>query len=72
MKDYSYLPLANISEMEDGDVAIMDSFRYKGRMVQRYGNSLISLNKGLGNSWSGIFNIKSDLECRIILRCNKK
>lgn len=72
MQDYSHLPLVNISEMEDGDVAIMENNRYKGRLVQRHNLDLISINAPYVNRWSGIFGYESSLECRIILKCNKK
>jgi hypothetical protein len=55
----------SVSEMKDGDVAVIvgwgngvtyvGSVVYAGRVVQRYGNNLITLGANEGKSWSNFF-----------------
>ena len=49
----------NVGDMEDGDVGVVISWgtydSYKGKIVQRYGDSLIALGLESGNSWNHCF-----------------
>ena len=51
--------------MKDGDVAIIrewgDCLKYRGRIVQRYKDDLVSLGRGEGASWPGLFARPRDL-----------
>lgn len=54
----------SVLQMKDGDIALITEWstyddiitsRYEGRIVQRYGNSLISIGMNKGCVWSGIW-----------------
>jgi hypothetical protein len=58
-----------VREMSDGQIGIIVSWsgfgNYVGRIVQRYGDTLISLQKPSGNSWSQI-TLEDDCRVRIL------
>lgn len=48
----------HVSEMKDGDIAVIVSWKHvnnKDTIVQRCGDDLISLGKGLSSKWAGVF-----------------
>lgn len=56
--------------MLDGQVGIItnweDSPQYVGRIVQRHGDDLITINAPKGNSWPRLFHNEMDMpECRV-------
>lgn len=49
----------NVSKMKDGDIAIIRNwliYSFKGAIVQRYGNDLITLGSPRVNGWKNYFN----------------
>ena len=51
----------HVSEMEDGDIAIITKWEvknYVGRVVQRYKNYLLTLGEDSGSGWGKFFNNK--------------
>ena len=47
-----------LKSMKDGDIAIITCWNgsvHIGKIVQRFGNSLVCLGKPSGNSWTDIF-----------------
>ena len=50
-----------VQRMRDGDIGVVVAWNgsskdgYVGRVVQRYGENLISLGMGKDNSWCGLF-----------------
>ena len=56
--------------MRDGDVAVITFWsaspeQYIGKIVQRYGNTLITLGNDSGCSWTGIFSGTDVFQCRV-------
>lgn len=56
-----------VSDMRDGEIAVIKSWMtssgsqtsiYNGTIVQRYGDSLVVLGKGRGDSWVTLFSDK--------------
>lgn len=66
----------SVFDMKDGDIAIITKWNtenHEGKIVQRFQNNLVTLNKHSGESWSSFFNLivkdREILEMRIrILR----
>jgi len=58
-----------VTSMLDGDIAVITNWsvsNYVGRIVQRYGDSLITLGEDSGWGWGEYFkNVKSDSQCRV-------
>lgn len=48
-----------VCDMQDGDIGMItewdDRKEYVGRIIQRYGNSFISLGRRYGESWTNAF-----------------
>ena len=61
----------SVYEMKDGQIAVITNWEYipeyVGRIVQRYGNSLISIGMDCGKTWPGCFNEKPDNAYRVRL-----
>lgn len=41
-------------KLKDGDIAVILDGCYTGTIVQRYGEKLVSLGKGVGQSWMSV------------------
>lgn len=61
----------SVYEMKDGQIAVITKWGgspyYIGRIVQRYGNNLITIGMDCGRTWPGLFNEKPDSELRVRL-----
>ncbi|HUW30217.1 MAG TPA: hypothetical protein VM223_01255, partial [Planctomycetota bacterium] len=54
----------HVGDMKDGDVGVITSWvpvEYIGRVVQRYGNYLVTLGAGSESGWHSIFTSPSGL-----------
>jgi len=50
-----------VRDLKDGQLAEIVEGDYKGKVVQRVGDALISIGEGYGDSWSTIFREKVDI-----------
>ena len=61
----------SVFEMKDGQIAVITNWgdipEYTGRIVQRYGNNLITIGMDCGRTWPGCFNEKPDNAYRVRL-----
>ena len=48
--------LTTVSELKDGQIAIMVDNAYAGTVVQRYGNNCVAIGKWSGHGWSSCNN----------------
>lgn len=59
----------NVSDMKDGEIGVITSWPhegYVGRVVQRYGNNLLTVGKGWENCFRNHFsNNKKDPEAKV-------
>ena len=60
-----------VYEMKDGQIAVITNWgyipEYVGRIIQRYGNSLISIGMDCGKAWPEFINEKPDNAYRVRL-----
>lgn len=52
------------ADMKDGEIAVITVWsgpNYVGRIVQRYGNNLVSLGMGCSHSWSEAWGIDKNI-----------
>jgi len=47
----------NVGDMKDGEIGVITNWGTadEGRIVQRYGEDLVTLGSGRNDSWSGVF-----------------
>lgn len=55
-----------VHDMKDGQLAVVISDQYSGRVVQRYNDYLISVGMGSGSSWTTIFVSGSAMRVRLL------
>ena len=58
----------NMHDMEDGDIGEIINWNvhdYIGRIVQRYGQHLLSVGQRSGKGWAGMFNAQRDENRRV-------
>lgn len=61
----------SVYEMKDGQIAVITNWGgspyYNGEVIQRYGNSLITIGMDCGKAWPEFINEKPDSRFRVRL-----
>jgi hypothetical protein len=62
----------DVRDMKDGEIAIIVSERYENLIVQRFGDTLISLGKSSEHSWCTILTIDRSENIEMYVRVLQK